>query len=153
MLRIRYLRRGKKNRPFFFIVVVDHQRAPQSGRFIEKVGFYDPITKEVKIEKERVEYWLSQGAKPSETVHNLLVENKILQGKKIAVHKISKKKEEEGEAKGEEKKVEKEGEREGEEVKEEAKDEVENEEKKEEKKEEGEEKKEEKEKAGEEAKE
>lgn len=97
MLKIRYLRRGKKNRPFFFIVVVNQKRSPQSGKFIEKIGFYDPITKDMNIKKERIEYWLSKGAKPSDTVYNLLVENKILSGKKIPVHKISKKKKEEEE--------------------------------------------------------
>ena len=96
MLKIRYLRRGKKNRPFFFIVVVNQKRSPQSGKFIEKIGFYDPITKDMNIKKERVGYWLSRGAKPSDTVYNLLVENKILSGKKIPVHKISKKRKEEG---------------------------------------------------------
>jgi len=92
MLVIRYLRRGKKNQPFFKIVVNDKRRAPRGGRFVEQVGFWNPITKEKKLEGERIKYWMSVGAKPSPSVFNLLVSAEIIEGKKIAVHKKSKKK-------------------------------------------------------------
>ena len=92
MLVIRYLRRGKKNQPFFKIVVTDKKRAPRGGRFIEQVGFWNPLTKERKLEGERIKYWMSVGAKPSPSAFNLLVSAKIVEGKKMAVHKKSKKK-------------------------------------------------------------
>ncbi len=93
MLVIRFLRAGKKNQPFFKIVVIDKKKPPRSGSFVEQVGFYNPLTKEKSLKKERIEYWLSQGVKPSDTVHNLLVNEKILKGPKIPKHKTKKKKE------------------------------------------------------------
>lgn len=94
MLVIRFFRIGKKNQPSFKIVVTDKRRPSVGGRFIEEVGFYNPLTKEKFLRRERFQYWLSKGAQPSPTVHNLLVEEKIIQDKKIPVHKISKKEEE-----------------------------------------------------------
>ncbi|MBZ9578596.1 30S ribosomal protein S16 [Patescibacteria group bacterium] len=91
MLVIRFLRVGKKNQPSFKIVVTDKRRPPRSGRFVEEVGFYNPLTKEKVLKKERIKYWISVGAKPSNTVYNLLVKEKILEGKKIPVHKKAKK--------------------------------------------------------------
>lgn len=95
MLVIRYLRTGRKNQPFFKIVVTDKRNAPRGGRFVEILGFYDPLTKKKNLKKERVQYWLSKGAKPSVSAHNLLVEEKIIEAKKIATH--AKKKLKEGE--------------------------------------------------------
>jgi len=94
MLSIRFLRVGKKHQPSYKIVVVDKKRSPKSGKFTEQLGFYNPITKEKAVNKERVEYWLSQGAQPSDTVYNLLVKEGIIKGEKISVHskKLSKKK-------------------------------------------------------------
>ena len=91
MLVIRFFRVGKKNQPSFKIVVTDKRKPPRGGRFVEEVGFYNPLTKEKILQRERIKYWLSKGAKPSDTVHNLLVSEKILEGKKIALHKKSKK--------------------------------------------------------------
>ena len=91
MLTLRLFRVGKKNQPSFKIVVTDKRNPPRAGRFTEEVGFYNPLTKEKVIRKERVQYWLSQGVQPSPTVFNLLVKEGILTGKKIAVHKKSKK--------------------------------------------------------------
>jgi len=93
MLVIRLLRVGKKNQPSFKIVVTEKKRPPRGGRFVEQLGFYNPLTKEKSINKERVSYWLSKGAKPSDTLHNLLVKEGIIKGPKIPVHKVSKKKE------------------------------------------------------------
>jgi small subunit ribosomal protein S16 len=96
MLVIRFLRSGKKNQPSFKIVVVEKTKSSTSGRFIEQVGFYNPLTKEKVLREERIKYWISVGAKPLATVHNLLVSGKIVEGKKIPKHKKAKKLEEKG---------------------------------------------------------
>jgi small subunit ribosomal protein S16 len=92
MLVIRFLRIGKRNQPSFKIVVTDKRRAPRGGRFVEEVGFWNPLTKKKSLKAERIKYWISKGAKPSDTVYNLLISEKIIQAKKIAVHKKSKEK-------------------------------------------------------------
>lgn len=84
------MRTGKKNQPFFKIIVTEKENPPRGGRFVEEVGFYNPLTKEKSIRAERVTYWISKGAQPSDTVHNMLVKNGILKEKKIAVHKKAK---------------------------------------------------------------
>ncbi len=71
-LAIRLTRGGRKNRPYYRIVVAD-KRMPRDGRFIEKLGTYDPLLptdneNRVRLVKDRIEYWLSQGAQPSERV-------------------------------------------------------------------------------------
>ncbi|HJM76313.1 MAG TPA: 30S ribosomal protein S16 [Dehalococcoidia bacterium] len=73
MLRIRLRRTGKKKQPQYRLVVAD-QRAPRNGKFVEIVGHYNPRTtpKALVVKEERIKYWLSLGAKPSETVHRLL---------------------------------------------------------------------------------
>ncbi|MCX6759522.1 MAG: 30S ribosomal protein S16 [Candidatus Nealsonbacteria bacterium] len=91
MLVIRFLRTGKKNQPSFKLVVVEKTRSSTSGRFVEQVGFYNPLTKEKVFKGDRIKYWLSVGAQPSNTVYNLLVSEKIVLGKKIPKHKKSKK--------------------------------------------------------------
>ena len=91
MLTLRLFRVGKKNQPSFKIVVTDKRNPTRAGRFVEEVGFYNPITKEKVLSKERVQYWLSKGVQPSPTVYNLLIKNGIVEGKKIAVQKKSKK--------------------------------------------------------------
>jgi small subunit ribosomal protein S16 len=90
MLTIRFLRLGKKHQPLFRIVVTDKKNPPQGGRFIEILGFYNPLTKEKQINKERVGYWMKVGAEPSDTVFNFLIKEKIIEGKKRNVVKISK---------------------------------------------------------------
>ena len=94
MLVIRLFRVGKKNQPSFKVVVTDKRSKPRAGRFVEEVGFYNPLTKEKVLRGERIKYWLSVGAKPSPTVFNLLISEKIIEGKKISVHKKPKTKEE-----------------------------------------------------------
>ncbi|OJA00633.1 30S ribosomal protein S16 [Rickettsiella grylli] len=75
MVTIRLARGGRTERPFYHIVVTD-RRKPRDGRYIERLGFYNPIAsgKEVvlKITENRVSYWLSQGAQLSEQVYSLL---------------------------------------------------------------------------------
>jgi small subunit ribosomal protein S16 len=93
MLMIRYFKTGKKNQPFFKIVVTEKTNPPHAGRFVDEVGFFNPLTKEKKVMAEKVKHWLSVGAKPSDTVYNLLISEKVIEGKKIQVHKKSKKEE------------------------------------------------------------
>lgn len=54
---------------------------------MEEVGFWNPLKKEKVLKQERIKYWISVGAQPSNTIHNLLVSEKIIEGKKIDVHK------------------------------------------------------------------
>jgi len=72
-VKIRLARYGAKKRPFYRIVVADG-RYPRDGRFLENVGTYNPMVEpnEVTLKKERIEYWLGQGAIPSDTVNSLL---------------------------------------------------------------------------------
>ncbi|MBU3918290.1 30S ribosomal protein S16 [Patescibacteria group bacterium] len=95
MLAIRLLRIGRKHQPSYKIVAIDNRRAPKSGKFIEQLGFYNPLTKEKSVDKERVEYWLSVGAKASDTMHNLLVSEGIIKAEKRAVHSTKIKEKEE----------------------------------------------------------
>ncbi|MFH1461100.1 MAG: 30S ribosomal protein S16 [Patescibacteria group bacterium] len=83
MLIIRLIRTGKKNASSFKVVITEKTAAPQSGKFLELLGNYSPRLKEINLKKERIEYWLGQGVKISETVHNLLVKQKIIKGPKI----------------------------------------------------------------------
>ncbi len=95
MLVIRFTRIGKKNQPAFKIIVNDKRKSCRAGKVTEVLGFYNPITKKKDIKKDRLQYWLKNGAKPSESIHNLLVGMKLIEGKKIPLH--SKKKGKEGE--------------------------------------------------------
>lgn len=73
MLAIRLARKGKKKNAFYRLVVIDKRR-PRGGRFVEVVGTYDPLKKpaEIKLNAERVQYWLGVGAQPSDTVRSFL---------------------------------------------------------------------------------
>jgi small subunit ribosomal protein S16 len=77
-VRIRLARHGAKKRPFYRIVVAD-QESRRDGRFIEIVGTYNPLKEpaDVSLKNDRIEYWLSQGAKPSDTVKSLLKKNTV----------------------------------------------------------------------------
>lgn len=94
MLRIRLRRMGRRNQPFFQIVVIERGAPPKGGRAKEMLGSFDPLTKETIVKKERVEYWLSKGAQPSDTVHNMLISEGVIKGKKKPVHAKPKKKSE-----------------------------------------------------------
>ena len=85
MLKIRMQRTGRINMPSFRIVVTEHTRGPKAGNFVEKVGTYNPKTKERNLNIERIKYWLSVGAKASGTMHNMLVSAGIVSGKKVNV--------------------------------------------------------------------
>jgi small subunit ribosomal protein S16 len=79
MVTIRLARGGRTERPFYHIVVTD-SRKPRDGRYIERLGFYNPVAagKEVSLQiaEDRVNYWVSQGAQLSEQVQNLLKKTK-----------------------------------------------------------------------------
>jgi len=72
-LTIRLARIGKKKHPFYRVVVTEKTR-PRNGRFVEIVGTYDPQKKPaaVQLDNERVQYWLSKGAQPSDTVRSFI---------------------------------------------------------------------------------
>jgi small subunit ribosomal protein S16 len=80
-VRIRLARHGAKKRPFYRIVVADND-SPRDGRFLEKVGTYNPLQDpaEVNVQAERIQYWMSQGAIPTDTVKNLLKKEGVLAG-------------------------------------------------------------------------
>jgi len=85
MLVIRLFRVGRKNQPSYKIVVTQKTRPPRAGNFVEEVGSYNPLTKEKVFRAERVKYWLSKGAQPSDTVYNLLLKENLLTGQKRKV--------------------------------------------------------------------
>lgn len=78
MLAIRLSRVGKKKQPSYRVVVIDSRR-PRDGRTVEVVGTYDPLKKpaEIKLNAERIKYWLGCGAQPSDTVRSFLHNQKI----------------------------------------------------------------------------
>ena len=78
-VHIRLARMGTNKTPFYRIVVAD-QRSPRGGRFIERLGTFDPRRSELRIEGARVQHWLQRGAKPSATVAVLLKSSKVLAG-------------------------------------------------------------------------
>ncbi len=77
VVKLRLKRMGKKNRPYYRIVAIDSRRA-RDGKSLEDLGYYHPVESEerqIKVDRERVDYWLGVGAKPSDTVRRLL--NKV----------------------------------------------------------------------------
>lgn len=92
---IRLSRVGKKKQPSYRLIISEKTKDPW-GKALEFLGFYNPQTEPatVNLKKERIEYWLAKGAQASATVHNLLVNEKILTGPKVKVSKIKKSKKE-----------------------------------------------------------
>ena len=80
MVKIRLRRMGGKKHPFYRLVVAD-SRSPRDGRFIEHLGYYDPMTEpvQVKIDADKVIRWLQQGAQPSDAARSLLKREGILE--------------------------------------------------------------------------
>jgi small subunit ribosomal protein S16 len=76
---MRLSRIGSKKRPYYRIVVIDKRRA-QNGRFLEVVGNYNPLANPslTEVNAERVQYWLSKGAEPSETVRSILLKKELV---------------------------------------------------------------------------
>ena len=85
MLKIRLQRIGRKNDPAFRVLLTDSKNSTKSGRFLEIVGTYNPKAGETKFETDRIKYWISKGAKLSDTMHNFLVHEKVIEGKKMNV--------------------------------------------------------------------
>jgi small subunit ribosomal protein S16 len=86
MLSIRLQRVGRKNEPTFRIVLTDSKNGPKSGKSLEVLGSYDSRRGDkADIKVDRVKHWLSHGAQPSGTIHNLLVNKKLIEGKKVNV--------------------------------------------------------------------
>jgi len=125
MLKIKLKLIGKKHQRSFRIIVQE-AREKLKGKFVEDLGWWNPHFDKFEIKKDRVLYWLKKGAQPTDTCYNLLIEAKVIEGKKRSVHKTKRKKKEAEE-------VEKEKKEKTEGIKEETKKEVEKEENKEEK--------------------
>jgi len=94
MLTIRLQRVGKRNNPAFRVVLMDARRSAKSGDFLEILGSHNPRRKSLfSIKKDRVSHWLSKGAQPSNTIHNLLVREKVIDAPKrnvVAPSKLKK---------------------------------------------------------------
>ncbi len=85
MLKIRLQRVGRVHEPSFRLVLTDSQNSTKSGLFKEILGSYDPRKSIDSFNSERIQYWLSQGVVPTDTVNNLLIKHGIIRGKKIDV--------------------------------------------------------------------
>jgi len=96
MLKIRLSRFGKKKKPTYRLIVSEHTKDTQS-RALEYLGHYDPHTKVIEVKKDRILDWISKGAKPSPTVHNLLVDQNVIEAEKVVASKSKKKKKDEKE--------------------------------------------------------
>ena len=79
MVKIRLKRMGMKKKPFYRLVVTD-SRSPRDGRFIEEIGYYNPVSDvdSLKINEERAKYWIGTGAQPTDTVCGLLKKSGLL---------------------------------------------------------------------------
>ena len=77
-VKIRFKRMGSKKNPFYRVVVAD-SRSPRDGRFIEELGYYNPLTKETKTDNEKAADWVAKGAQPTDTVRALLKKNGAIQ--------------------------------------------------------------------------
>ena len=96
MLTLRFQRVGKKHDTTFRVVAVDSRFSSKSGKVKEVLGWWDPRQDKFELKKERIEYWLKNGAQVSDSCYNLLIRAKIIEGKKRPVV-IHKKKAKEGE--------------------------------------------------------
>ena len=85
MLKIRLQRIGRKNDPSFRAVLTDSKNSTKSGKFLEILGTYNPKAGEKVLNNDRIKYWMSQGAQCSDTMHNFLVHDKVIEGKKVNV--------------------------------------------------------------------
>ena len=85
MLKIRLQRVGRRHEPVFRVVVVDSHAGPKAGKAVEVIGSYDPRFNKSQIKGDRVKHWMSVGAQISPSLNNILVSEKIIEGKKINV--------------------------------------------------------------------
>jgi|SRR5581483_8124977 len=98
MLTIRLQRTGKKNQADFRIVLAEKE-SPVTKKVVEILGSYNPRKKTFQVKEERLKYWIGQRVELSETMHNLLVDKKFVEGKKVKAFSIPKKEEPKAEAK------------------------------------------------------
>ncbi len=79
-VKIRLRRMGRKKRPFYRVIVAD-SRSPRNGRFIEEIGWYDPLQDPgvIKIDEEKAKKWLANGAQPTDTARSLLKKSGIIE--------------------------------------------------------------------------
>ena len=91
MLAIKLKRIGKKKQPSYRIVVAE-KRSKANGGFVEDLGYFNPHSKEKRIEGERVKHWIQSGAQPTETVHNLLVRESVIDEPKLKSHSTRRRK-------------------------------------------------------------
>lgn len=82
MLMMRLQRVGRKNDPSFRIVVTDKRTGPKSDKHVDRLGSYNPKMNHVQLDAEKAKEWLSKGVQPSDTVHNILVSQKVIEGAK-----------------------------------------------------------------------
>ncbi len=82
MLMMRLQRVGRKNDPSYRVVVVDKRTGPKSNKNIDILGSYNPKLGQVQIDAGKAKDWLTKGVQPSDTVHNILVAQKVIEGKK-----------------------------------------------------------------------
>ena len=88
MLTMRLQRTGRTNEAHFRVVVTDRRNGVQSGKFIDIVGSYNPKMGKVELKSDLIKEWIAKGAQLSDTVHNFLVKNKVIEGKTISsLHK------------------------------------------------------------------
>lgn len=85
MLKMRLQRVGRRNSPSYRVVVVDSRTGPKSNKHIDLLGSYDPKVDRVQINAQRASEWLAKGVQASPTVHNILVSEGVIDGKKINV--------------------------------------------------------------------
>src|SRR3990167_9842156 len=85
MLMIRFQRIGRTNDPAFRIAVLEKERAAQAGNIVEQVGTYNPKTKALTLNEESIKEWISKGAQPTDSIHNLLITKGVIEGKKVNV--------------------------------------------------------------------
>lgn len=86
MVKIRLQRVGKTKMPYYRLVATPSTVGAKKGGILEILGNYDPRSKQGKFDAERINHWLKNGAKLSETANNLLINSKVLTGKKMAVN-------------------------------------------------------------------
>lgn len=91
MLKIRLQRVGRKHEPVFRLVLTDSKNSTKSGKYLENLGNFDSRRGEKsEFKTDRVSYWMSKGAQVTPTVHNLLIDKKVISGKKVNVLPLKK---------------------------------------------------------------
>lgn len=100
MLTIRLQRTGRKHEPTFRLVLTESKNGPKSGKYKEVLGWFDSRidNKVEQVNADKIKYWIGKGATTSETVHNFLVDKKVISGKKVNVLPLKKPIKKEGEA-------------------------------------------------------